>query len=264
MNLATPLARVTCLAGMLAVAALVLLAPPAAAQVDSWDHYKVYRVMPTPTGPGTVLLRDQFLSSGHSVFTLDWFANPAQKQTSDGTVSPIHDPELHYSWWRIDGPPLGRSVIASNQFGDQSLFLTQPRYLWNPARKNSTLPLPVENHYKCYDCQGDPVDRDVTLTDQFGQWQTRAVLPRFFCTPADKTTSDGVTHPIVEASRHYVCYELQPPDPRTFTAVIRDQFRPEGFQVNMTDAQYLCVPTEKVDPTSVTPGTWGRVKIMYR
>jgi hypothetical protein len=249
---------------MFTLAVLVLIAPRASAQVGLWDHYKVYRVVPNPVGPGGVLLRDQFGSSTHVVGPLEWFANPAVKRTEDGTESPIIDPELHYAWWRIDGPPLGFPVIASNQFGDHQLFLTQARYLWNPARKNSTAPLPMENHYKCYDCQGDPVNRSVTLTDQFGIWQTTAVVPRFFCTPTEKTDPAGENFPIREPNRHYVCYELQPPDPRSFGAVIRDQFLPPGLDVGMSDAQFLCVPTEKVDPTSTTPDTWGRLKIMYR
>lgn len=246
----------------LALTALVVLVSSAAAQVDpTWDHYKAYHTQPIPLGL-PIQLNDQFIGSQHQVLELRMFANPAMKQTEDGTVSPIHDPHLHYAWWTISPHPFDRLVAATNQFGDQTFRLGEPRFLWNPALKNEPGEPPLANHYKCYDCIGAPVNRFVTLTDQFGIWQTPVHDPRLFCTPAVKGTPDGVNHPIVDPRRHYVCYQIDP-DPRAFTAFFTDQFlRDQSVVLGPSDL--LCVPTDKVDPTPTSQGTWGRVKVMYR
>ena len=249
----------------LALTALVALPVCAGAQVDpTWDHYKAYHVQPpVPFGVG-ILLNDQFGSYSHQVLELSMFANPTEKQTDDGTVSPINDPRLHYAWWLISPYPFDRLVAATNQFGDQTFRLAAPRFLWNPALKNEpdSGPPPLANHYKCYDCVGAPINRIVTLTDQFGIWQTLVTEPRLFCNPAEKAVVGGPSYPIVDPRQHYVCYEFDL-DPRTFTAVITDQFLRDQ-PVALGPSNLLCVPTDKVDPTPTSRGTWGRVKTMYR
>jgi hypothetical protein len=245
-------------------ALVIFTAPRAHAQpVPIWDHYKVYGVQPTVTSGATVVLRDQFVTTTHSVYTLDWFATPAEKRLSDGTGQPIFDPRTHYAWWRITEVPLDLAVAGENQFGTQSFVLTRARYLLNPALKNEQGELPLKNHYKCYECLGNPVNVGVTLLDQFGTWQAQVTIPRFFCTPTEKQLPTGLQYPIVDPAQHYVCYEITPPDPLPHSAVITDQFVPP-MGVQLVPGQFLCVPTQKVEPTSAGAGTWGRVKILYR
>lgn len=248
---------------VLALTALVLSPSGAVAQVDpTWDHYKAYHTQPVPFGT-PVVLGDQFGVYTHDVNELVMFANPVEKQLDDGTVSPINDPRLHYAWWRISPHPFDRLVAATNQFGDQTFRIGEPRFLWNPATKNEPgIDPPLANHYKCYDCIGAPIERVVTLTDQFGVWQTMVHIPLLFCNPAEKAVPGAPQYPIVDPRQHYVCYEFDA-DPQTYTAFFTDQFLREQ-QVALGPSDLLCVPTDKVDPTPTSQGTWGRVKTMYR
>jgi hypothetical protein len=178
----------------------------------------------------------------------------------------ITNPRLHYTWWRISGHPWNATVAALNQFGDQTLQVFDPVYLLNPAVKNETPPgtLPPANHYKCYGCQGQPVNRPVSLTDQFGNWQATATIPRFFCNPVEKRNlANGNLYPIVDPDQHYICYELQPPDQRLFTGVVTDQFVTQRA-LELQPGRLLCVPTRKERVTANRTDTWGKIKTIYR
>jgi hypothetical protein len=258
--------RHTLLPLSLMVTALVVVSSSAEAQVDpTWDHYKVYDAQPKPSFPLTFGLRDQFGSVQHDLLNLDRFANPVEKLVS-GAGNPIYDPDLHYSWWLITPNPFSAVVTVSNQFGDHTLQVSDSRYLWNPAAKweatGTPYPVPVANHYKCYDCAGPPVSVPVTLTDQFGVWQTTVAVPRWFCTPAAKDVGP-TEYPIIQPDRHYVCYEYTPADTRFFSAAMSDQFI-NNFNLQMGPSNILCVPSEKVVATPTGRETWGRLKILYR
>lgn len=242
--------------------ALIGAAPVAAQVQDTWDHYKVYAADPTPDAGVLATLTDQFETITHQITRLQYFANPVQKDVIGGPPGHITNPKLHYTWWALAASSFSGFVAVENQFGSQDLTVGKSHYLLNPALKNEQGSLPVQNHYKCYDCAGDPVGVEVRLTDQWGVWDAKVVLPRLFCNPVKKTVS-GVTYPIIEPGRHYVCYDLDPIDPRTFTGYFSDQFR-EVFTFTATNGRFLCVPTFKVDPTPVTTGTWGRLKTLYR
>jgi len=238
-------------------------APPASAQVDpAWDHYKVYlgfHSMPSRS----VILTDQFRRDSVSTNFLDSFANPTEKLLPGGISYPIHDPRLHYAWWLLDNRPVSITVAVSNQFGDQMLNLNRLTYLLNPALKNETGTLPVQNHYKCYNCTGSSVNRQVTLTDQFGVWQTTATTPHYFCNPTEKRIPGGATYPIIDPNQHYVCYDLNPVDGRPFSATFKDQFT-SNASLQFIQGYFLCVPTAKVEPTPARGATWGRLKVLYR
>src|SRR5205823_3868406 len=148
------------------------------------------------------------------------------------------------------------------QFGDQTLNVTQAVYLLNPALKNQQGTIPPRNHYKCYLCNGQPVNVPVTLTDQFDIWSTTVMVPRFFCNPASKQDPTG-NYPIVDPNQHYICYEFQPEDPGQFTATFQDQFVPNG-PLSLGPSRWLCVPTYKLGVTGTHGDTWGRMKMLYR
>ena len=249
---------------------LVMVATGANAQVNPlWDHYKVYETAPFPVPPLglPVLLTDQFGPYNHQVLQLQKFMNPVQKQvaTPGGGTYPINDPITHYSWWTISPQPFSALVAATNQFGDQSLNVHDAVYLLAPALKNQHGSPPQKNHYKCYLCDGQPVNVPVLMTDQFGQWGATVTFPRYFCNPVQKQVAPpgGPTYPILDPNQHYVCYEFQPQDPNVYTAVMTDQFTTD-HQMDLNQSRYICVPTYKQGFTATTKPTWGRMKMLYR
>jgi hypothetical protein len=256
----------------LAVVALLALLPARAeAQVSPlWDHYKVYDVLPPfpyPVPGPPVTLIDQFLPWTHQVLALERFANPTDKQHLPGGITfPVNEPDLHYAWWAISPQPFNALVTVTNQFGDFQLDVRDARYLLNPALKNQHGSPPLRNHYKCYDCQGPPVNLPVMMNDQFGPWQATVAFPRFFCNPVEKRIGPPgaeIVHPILDNKQHYTCYIFTPPDPGVYPVVVTDQFV-NDLQVTLGYAHLICVPTDKTGVTSASTGTWGRLKLLYR
>jgi hypothetical protein len=253
-------AAVLLLTGLLAVAAA-----SGHAQVNPlWDHYKVYQSSPIPLSGMVVQLADQFITYQHDVLGMSMFATPVLKTHPGLAPQPgVNDPLLHYTWWTISPHPFYKEVEVENQFGSQQIQVNEPRWLLNPATKNDTTsPIPIANHYKCYDCIGNPVDQMVALEDQFIVRDAYVSYPRLLCNPTQKTTPDGTVYPVVDPDQHYVCYEIdQLPD--IYHAMVADQFIP-GWYVELGPDRYLCVPSLKHDPTPATESTWGRIKVLYR
>jgi hypothetical protein len=249
---------------LLVSAFLLLFTASASAQNPAWDHYKVYRPRVSPTANQTVVLRDQFSSDTILVKNLGLFANPVEKKLSNGLSYPYSDPHLHYAWWDLDPRAVNRTVRVVNQFGPQDLTLSRLRYLLNPALKDESGHPPLKNHYKCYECTGPEVGvRNVSLIDQFGpQTGVNVRRPQFFCNPTEKILGLAA-FPIVDPAQHYVCYDIQPVDPRIFSVRFTDQFYSD-FPIELSDGSYLCVPTDKVDPTPIRRESWGRLKMLYR
>jgi hypothetical protein len=255
---------------VLFIAALVALAVPRAnAQVPiTWDHYKVYEILPPgPQGPTglPLTLTDQFGVSQHTLGHMVRFQNPVMK--IDGPLAfPITDPRTHYAWWEISPQPYSNTVVVSNQFGDQTLIVGDALYLWTPALKNESGPLPVQNHYKCYACQGQPVNRPVGLQDQFDQpgffFQTNVLFPRFLCNPVEKQLPSGLTFQVIDPDRHYVVYDFNPIDTRLNTAVMMDQFAQGPMELQ--PSRLLAVPSFKHLITATSSRTWGQLKMLYR
>jgi hypothetical protein len=225
------------------------------------DHYLVYRADPR-AGSYPVILGDQFYpQTTHVADPFEFYANPVSKN-SEGIVDPI----LHYTWWRINPPrPHSGTVVASNQFGDQTLQLGPAEYLWNPSLKNvlqPTPPLPVANHYLCYRATGQFVPRTVVLQDQFGSYQGIVVAPEWFCNPVNKSFQ-GHSEPIVRPEAHQVCYRVDIPQPFPPTTITwLDEFTFQ--QTILTQQVWLCVPTFKNDIVPSSAATWGSVKAIYR
>jgi hypothetical protein len=253
-----------------AVAALLITAAPRVdAQVNPlWDHYKLYLMPPLPmTPPLPVQLTDQFGSFPHHVEALERYMNPTEKtvfQPPPGGTFPVNDPLLHYSWWRISPVPFAAFVTAVNQFGDFNFNVRDGIYLLNPSVKNDPgTTLPPRNHYKCYDCDGPPVNFQVRMFDQFGPWEAIVGVPRYFCNPVEKQVSGAPPNPIVDLNQHYVCYEFQPEDPNIYPATITDQFI-TNLQTPLGPSRWLCVPTYKTGVTENRKDTWGKLKQLYR
>jgi hypothetical protein len=227
------------------------------------DHYLVYRANPI-AGSYPIALRDQFspVPTTHVADPLEFFANPVSKN-NEGIFEPI----LHYTWWHINPPrPYSGAIVASNQFGDQTLTLGPAEYLWNPALKNIQIPpvppLPVANHYLCYRATGQFIPRTVSLQDQFGVYQATVLFPEWFCNPVDKQFQGNV-EPIVRPDAHQTCYRIQPVTPFPPTTITwLDEFL--FGQTVLTEQIWLCVPTFKHEVVGAEPSSWGAVKSTYR
>lgn len=253
----------------LLVVVIALIGARAEAQVlPTWDHYKLYLAGPPIPANIPVVLDDQFMhNQPHMVQFLERWMNPVEKRLPEGLVFGITKPFLHYTWWRIDPAPFTATAVVTNQFGDQTLTIHDALWLLNPALKNQSGPPPNENHYKCYLCDGQPVTKQVLLTDQFDQWSAQVLFPRYFCNPAEKRVGPvpgGQVYPIIDPNQHYVCYEFQPPDPQAFPAVISDQFIQPPQTIDAHNSQWLCVPTFKQSWTANEKNTWGKLKQLYR
>jgi hypothetical protein len=249
---------------LLMIAPLVLTSSARAQVNPLWDHYKVYLTPPFPVPPlGTpVILTDQFGPFNHTVQQLERIMNPTEKRVGPA-IFPIHNPDLHYTWWSISPQPFNASVTATNQFGDFTINIHDAVYLLNPARKNQPGGPPSGNHYKCYFCDGPPVNIPITMIDQFGPWSANVTFPRYWCNPVEKQVPGLPPNLILDPNQHYICYEFQPPDQSTHTATVTDQFI-VNHTTEMVPAQYICVPTYKSGVTGTGTGTWGKLKVLYR
>lgn len=258
--------RTTPLLLVLLTALLAIVAGRAQAQINPlWDHYKAYGNLTHPRNDQDVTLTDQFQSFVNRVQYLDWFANPVEKR-HDPLIYPIHRPELHYAWYQITQRPLvPRDVIATDQFGDHLIHVGRETYLLNPALKNAPAgtPLPVANHYLCYECTGNPVDVPLILTDQFFTRPTSHLVPRYFCNPVQKVTSSGAVYPIMDPAQHYLVYDMTDFTSQIWTATYSDQFL-QNQPVQLIIDRLLMVPSLKQLPTESATSTWGRLKSLYR
>lgn len=252
---------------LLIAAMFVVTGTRAQAAIDPlWDHYKVYQVVPpypaNPTIPVQII--DQFGSFNHQVTQFDMFMNPAEKDLAPPStaVFPINNPTLHYTWWKISPQPFSAVVAVTNQFGSQTLNVHDGVYLLNPAIKNQLGTIQQKNHYKCYQCDGQPVYQDIRMGDQFDFWSATVLWPRYFCNPAAKNMAT-INYPIVDPNQHYVCYEFQPVDGHPFAAVVTDQFV-SNVAMDLPYGILICVPTQKDGVTGDRSETWGRIKMLYR
>jgi hypothetical protein len=240
---------------------LLVQTAPAQSQDPTWldNHYLVYDVVETITVPGPVFLDDQWGHSEHPEVFLDKFANPVMKNGE-----PIVNEALHQTWWQIDDVQSGRRVFIENQFGPQVWFTKDARYLVLPASKNVPTPLPdgTGQHYKCYEAQGPPMDLPVQLQDQWGFFDPIVAEPVLFCNPVFKTFQ-GVTSPTLNDSLHMACYRLEPPQQLIEMFFAWDQF---GLwePLTVTQAEWLCVPSAKLEFIGVEPETWGNIKKRFR
>ena len=247
-----------CLPGLLGAVLAVSLAPALAeAQVAPvLDHFKCYRTTAVP--PDVVVgLRDQFDIPGVAPdntfvrFPVK-FCNPVEKTTPAGVVTPITDFNAHLEMF-ITAPGRlepTRRVVVRNQFGTQRLLTYGPELLAVPSAKNTQPPPENLDHFKCYRTYGRPKNIVLKLSDQFQEGTTATLLrPIEFCNPVEKTHGDATT-PIKNPKAHLLCYAITP---TTFEgqAFVRNQFG--GGPMPMATADMLCVPSEKLRFSIVTP-----------
>ena len=218
------------------------------AQPPKLDHFKVYWVKLHEIGP--VLLKGQFDREPRKVIVgpLTHFANPVSKNGAR-----IFDKNAHLAWYEIrqEQEP-ERVVLVRNQFGEQRLTLGQPRFLLAPAKKGkegSEFPKRLD-HYKCYEViKGEPVQKAVSLEDQFGPDKRVTVgQPRLLGVPVEKTYQ-GKTFEIQNKEAHLVVYEISRKQD-AHKIEVADQFGERTLEVFFSE--FLCVPSTK-KPVQVGP-----------
>ena len=226
--------------------------PPSVCQCKSdvnappLDHYRVYAAvggLPTQV----VTMRDQFQTQRTNLSNVEFFMVPANKNDEG-----IFDPVPHLTCYGTPEGTFGATVSVTNQFGPQTLLIKQPDLLCVPSEKfPDPVPVPLNrDHYKCYEAQGNPLNIQVSLQDQFHLTpEVVTVLDPFeFCAPVDKN-AEGILNP----REHLTCYNTTPSGPIVGTVPIRNQFGNDTL--NVAEPVALCVPSLKTNVTVVPCAT---------
>jgi len=204
------------------------------------SHFNVYDGV-GQDGP-VVTLVDQFQTQVVDLGPANLFMEPVNKNDEG-----IPEPWSGLTCYPIpSGEPAPPTVIATNQFGSQTLDLLDPVELCVPSSGPSE-PLGSLDHYKCYEASGSVVPGPVDLLDNFhdlqGASQTVQDLdPALFCNPVDKN-GEGIN----DISAHLTCYSYTPAGlPPSGPVPIVNQFGEDTL--NLTTPSKLCVPSTKQLP----------------
>ena len=225
------------------------------------DHYKFYDVdyEGEPITIGTeVLLEDQFGTFEATVEDAISFGNPAEKEHTG--VTPISDPNRHYTVYRLDSwyaedEWVTRNVEISNQFQDKvELTVMGPVALAVPTQKEGHEMVECLNHYLLYWVQETefPGDVKVNLKDQFipdGE-EVPVWGPYMFANPVKKTVVGGTVSTIEDPDLHWVLYDIREESPSVDKTIqIANQFGDDQV-LDLTYRDVLAVPSQKnVPPT---------------
>jgi hypothetical protein len=239
------------LGGLLAVAVPTAVAQGPPPKVDFFEetHFRCYIVSQQTPQPATpVSLDDQFLED--VPIEIDeplQFCAPVSKNGL-----PIEKPEEHLTMYGAAANLTPHLIVdTQDQFGLRTLEAVGARVLLVPTQKLTVDGVPTGldfpddlNHSWCYEVNGERVDRDVTLEDQFRTDTVRVEQPVLFCNPVEKTRGRNVTR-IEERDVHLTCYDIHAPQQVKATQVgIRNQFENDTFTI--TASELLCVPSAKL------------------
>jgi hypothetical protein len=208
------------------------------------NHFLCYQITTSTPVSVTVRTQDQFDNRPKRTRVSEsvQLCNPVQK-THDTVVTDILFPNDHLIAYRIGAhSTLSLTVQVKNQFGTQQLKVYRPaEVLLVPTRKLPHGKPQNTDHFKCYFAEGQPLNIQVGLKDQFQQGNTTVLQPFALCNPARKYHNDQWTE-VLHPTAHLVCYQIQP---LTFSKTVetRNQFRKET--ITTTAAGLLCVPSRK-------------------
>ena len=207
------------------------------------DHFKCYLpATAEKVPPAPVQLLDQFGPSATVIGNIFRFCNPARK-LHNGVWTPIQNPDDHLTLHKTSPEPIvNRRVKIRNQFGEQQLITRDARVLAVPTQKKPHGPPKDLDHFSCYAAEGQPVNQNVWLQDQFFNSQHTINKPILFCNPVRKA-HNGVVTPIKHPKDHLTCYRVQPV-PFARDVEILDQFGQLSLKTNYADVS--CVPTQKL------------------
>jgi len=225
------------------------------------DHFRCYLVPQSPTLAVAVRLQDQFDAALTTVeninqLKIEHFCNPVQKIVN-GVVTPIVNRNHHLTMFAINPQTvIPRTVVVSNQFGQQTLSVADARFLAVPTGKGIppvAAPQPPTDldHYKCYAASGPALLNVVaTLRDQFTTETVRVLQPVRFCNPVKKI-HNGVVTGILHPDVHLTCYATSTSAFAGIGINIQNQFGLfNALAVRSPDM--LCVPSLKLSWSVVT------------
>ena len=171
------------------------------------DHFKIYDVNNIDVD-AQVRLQGQFDDEMEpaTIRSLIHYCNPVRKNNE-----PFYDSDAHLAWYSIRPiPEPMRIVVVNNQFGKDKLILGRPIALLAPSRKQGHEFSQQLDHYKVYRVlDGEPINRDVSLTDQFGGDKTTVRYPFAFGVPVRKRHA-GQEFPINNERAHLTIYRIKP------------------------------------------------------
>jgi len=197
---------------------------PFSAKSLKLDYFKIYDVADQMLSD-SVMLQGQFDAEPERahVLGIDAFGNVASK---NGEA--LFDRRAHLTWYAISdvAPEPMRRVLVENQFGEQTLVIGPLKRMLVPARTYTDPKVgssPLLDHFKVYRVlDGAPIDKPVTLKDEFRNEKGMVTAPMFFAVPAVKTHA-GASAPINNTEAHLVIYRFTPrPIKKIFRT--RDQF----------------------------------------
>jgi uncharacterized repeat protein (TIGR02543 family) len=222
--------------------------------VQPLDHFVCYGVEGAPYVGENVTLVDQFVAINATVGEALFFANPAEKKYNDvWTLISNHDHHLTFYALDYEEEPQWWQVEFDNQFGSGwNMAVYGPVALAVPTQKLEPiyhdLPMGLD-HYLVYSGVGYiPMGTYVDLGDQFNL-ENNVYLddPIYFASPVQKTHGGNVTE-IENSEEHLVFYELASPLPFSWDVLVSNQFDEFDEQfLDVSDAQLLAVPSEKID-----------------
>jgi hypothetical protein len=226
----------------------------AAAPKDFFEeetHFRCYIVsQQTPRSATSVTLTDQFLTETIEIDEPLQFCAPTSKNGL-----PIAEEEEHLTMYGAAANLSPHLIVRTqDQFGLRTLEAVGARVLLVPTQKVAVGGVPTKlrepdklNHFWCYEVNGEPVDKDVTLEDQFRRDTLRVEQPVLFCNPVEKRFAPGPkgVAKIEEPEVHLTCYDLHGPQRTEATKVdIKNQFETDTFTI--TSFELLCVPSAKL------------------
>jgi hypothetical protein len=99
------------------------------------------------------------------------------------------------------------------------------------------------DHFKCLEAEGDELDANIPLADQFGSGIAEVEDPQFLCNPVDKNGGG-----IVDPTAHLACYEIDDEDDSEsedaeWEVLVENQLGMQMLEVE--DSELLCVPSER-------------------
>lgn len=213
----------------------------------------------TVSGNGTYT-SDPFTPSHSEFGTYQWTAdysgdannNPASSACGLEPIEVLRIP-AHFKGYDVDqNTPVhpAESVVLTDQFGTETVQVSQARLLWTPVEKRrSGRPaepiLREDEHQVCYVVSGGRDLRSmVRVTNQFESGNTlRVDGPTRLCAPASKSLTGPPMVPPVD-TQHYKCYAVFDPSPRPEEIVdLVDQFGTQRYGVRAP--QLLCNPVTK-------------------
>lgn len=236
------------------------------------DHFKCYSAKSLAQG-STVDLMDEF-GLEENVFGTrkpwlkpNMLCNPVMK-LHDGKEFPIRHPKEHLVCYKLKGRGMAnKKIMISNQFGEEQRYVVyRQRALCVPSSKFlvqsdgqideelqsdcslDPLKCPLD-HFKCYTLRNfadnlTPSPRiNVSLTDQFGEEEIKAVVrPRMLCNPATKWHDDK-EFPVLHPDEHLMCYMLKKTKIADKTVIVANQFG-EKQRLYVGASNYLCLPSK--------------------